>query len=114
MSTTARPRASMPSWQRAALPPPNSSPFGRFALPDAAANGCCTKNAIMSTPKIPPTRWPGNSPIGSVNHLALEMYLSATRKSGPPIRPSIIALAGLTNPASGVIMIRPISIPFVP
>ena len=44
-------------------------PVGQVRVPDAAAKPACVKNAIISTPNMPPTKWPGKSPIGSENHL---------------------------------------------
>src|SRR5439155_22476868 len=47
------------------------------------------------------------------NHLNLENHFSPARKRGPPISPRITALPGLTKPASGVMIMSPMSTPLV-
>ena len=109
--TTTIPRTSIPSCWIAANPPPKKMPSGNVGFPEAVAKVCCVKKAIVTTPNNPPTRCPGNNPTGSENHLNFENHHSPARYIGPPIKPRITALAGLTKPARGVMMINPIRTP---
>ena len=68
-ATEITPSSSTPSYLSADKTPPKNNPLGKPGFPEAAANELSVKKPIIVMPNIPPTRCPGNRPMGSENHL---------------------------------------------